>query len=160
MIRTFVCEKCGWTFVEKSKESNISEKKEHSKNCSGEFVLASGLCFPNAVQKMLMNPSWLFCYGEAAGEIEGQSFTHAWNEFKGIEKLDGSNEIIFDENGKEYVADFSNPKNPQVLEKIYYYRLYSIKEKDVKKLKLSEVLDKISNSIKKNGSLWGWIFKI
>lgn len=156
---TLICERCKYITLVSSKEELELEEKKHSESCSGELKHPNGDCFVVAFQNVIKNPAWLFCYSFLIGP-RGQKFLHAWNEGKGlIEKREGLEFVNLFSNQKieEFVFDLSNNQRI-VLRKEQYYQLNSIRESEIKKFNITEILDLMSKSIKEKEDLWAWLF--
>jgi hypothetical protein len=151
--QTYHCKKCNKIIRANSDEELKAETLEHSKNCDGKLEVPKGNCLPTALLYIIRNPHWSFCYTYI--NLEDQKYLHAWNESKGIIK-DGKVVSKGITEGKNFVFDYSNNRKIAA-EKEKYYSEFKIKEEDVKKLKLKEVLNKIIDCIDNNKDIWNWI---
>jgi hypothetical protein len=124
-------------------------------------MIKKGRCLEIAFENIIKNPNWLFCYGWIIN-IDGSKILHAWNESRGYITYKSGLKIVetinLSNNDKqEFVFDFSNVKEIQVMEKEKYYSIYHLSDEKVSKLNLKQLIKIISYSVRNKKGVWDWI---
>lgn len=158
--KTYVCNKCGYISISESNEELKQHVEEHSKTCDGILQIPKGRCNPEAFKRLIDNPSWLFCYGFI--ENKNKRYLHSWNESKGfLENINNQLRVetknIQGKETKDFCLDYSDKENIEAVEKEVYYDFYKIKESEVKRLTLRQVLFNMLNCIDNNQDMWYWV---